>query len=67
MKDLEEANEISVEHLRVLSQELNMQTKRANKRTKDCDIRGAKELGVIYFPTNWRAKKEPPKIFQIIG
>ena len=22
-----------------------------------CDIEGAKELGVIYFPTNWGAKE----------
>ena len=27
-----------------------------------CDIEGAKELGVIYFPTNWGAKElqNPP-------
>ena len=28
-----------------------------------CDIGGAKELGVIYFPTNWELKS--PRIFQI--
>ena len=29
---------------------------------KGCDIGGAKELGVIYFPTNWGAKEpqNPP-------
>ena len=30
---------------------------KSSNKGKGCDIGGAKELGVIYFPTNWGAKE----------
>ncbi len=30
-----------------------------------CDIGGAKELGMIYFPTNWGAKEQGSWLFAV--